>query len=157
MYGSGKSSVAEEIAAVLEERNASYALLDLDFLAWFDTVDEEGPTEHQMMLTNLAAVVGNYLAAGVRLFILAKAVRDVAELDDLRAGVPMPLKVVRLTVPLQEIEQRLSHDVTTGRRDDLREAEAWVAAAFGVGIEDLTVPNDRPIREVAMEILNWLG
>ncbi len=157
VYGSGKSSVAEEMAAVLEEQNASYALLDLDFLAWFDTGDEEGPTEHQMMLTNLAAVVGNYLAAGVRLFILAKAVRDAAELEDLRTGLAMPLKVVRLTVPLQEIEERLSHDVTTGRRDDLREAEAWVAASFGVGIEDLTVPNDRPIREVAVEILNWLG
>ena len=69
----------------------------------------------------------------------------------------MPLKVVRLTVPLQEIEKRLSHDVTTGRRDDLRAAAEWVAASSGVGIEDLTVPNDRPIREVAMEILNWLG
>jgi hypothetical protein len=31
-----------------------------------------------MMLTNLAAIVGNYLAIGVRFFILAKAVRDAA-------------------------------------------------------------------------------
>ena len=69
----------------------------------------------------------------------------------------MPLKVVRLTVPLREIEGRLSHDPTTGRRDDLREAAAWVAASSGVGIEDLTVPNDRPIREVATEVLAWLG
>ena len=57
VYGSGKSSVAEEMAAALEERNASYALLDLDFLAWFDTGEEDGPTEYRMMLTNLAAVV----------------------------------------------------------------------------------------------------
>ena len=157
VYGSGKSSVAEEMAAVIEERNASYALLDLDFLAWFDTGEEGGPTEHRMMLTNLAAVVGNYLVVGVRFFILAKAVRDAAELDDLKVGLPMPLKVVRLTVPLEEIEGRLSHDVTTGRRDDLREAAAWVAASSGVGIEDLAVPNDRPVREVAVEVLNWLG
>ena len=157
VYGSGKSSVAEEMAAALEERNASYALLDLDFLAWFDTGEEDGPTEYRMMLTNLAAVVRNYLAVGVRFFILAKAVRDAAELDDLKVGLPMPLKVVRLTVPLKEIEGRLSHDVTTGRRDDLREAAAWVAASTGVGIEDLTVPNDRPVREVAVEVLNWLG
>ena len=34
VYGSGKSSVAKEMAAVLEEHNAPYALLDLDFLAW---------------------------------------------------------------------------------------------------------------------------
>ena len=33
----GQDSVAEELAAVLEEHNAPYALLDLDFLAWFDT------------------------------------------------------------------------------------------------------------------------
>jgi hypothetical protein len=104
VYGSGKSSVAEEMAAVLEEHNAPYALLDLDFLAWFDTGGEDGPTEHRMMLTNLAAVVGNYLAVGVRFFILAKAVRDAAELEDLKAGLPMPLKVVRLTVPMEEIE-----------------------------------------------------
>ena len=78
VYGSGKSSVAEEMAAALEERNASYALLDLDFLAWFDTGEEDGPTEYRMMLTNLAAVVRNYLAVGVRFFILAKAVRDAA-------------------------------------------------------------------------------
>jgi hypothetical protein len=157
VYGSGKSSVAEEMAAVLEEHNAPYALLDLDFLAWFDTGGEDGPAEHRMMLRNLAALVGNYLAVGVRFFVLTKAVRDAAELEDLRAGLPMPLKVVRLTVPLQEIEERLRHDVTTGRRDDLREAAAWVAACSGVGIEDLAVPNDRPIREVAVEVLGWLG
>lgn len=157
VYGSGKSSVAEEMAAVLEEHNAPYALLDLDFLAWFDTGGEGGPTEHRMMLTNLAALVGNYLAVGVRFFVLAKAVRDAAELEDLRAGLPMPLKVIRLTVPLEKIEDRLSHDVTTGRRDDVRKAAVWVAACFGVGIEDLTVPNDRPIREVAIDVLDWLG
>ena len=157
VYGSGKSSVAEEMAAVLEEHNAPYALLDLDFLAWFDMGGEGGPTEHRMMLTNLAALVSNYLAVGVRFFVLTKAVRDAAELEDLRAGLPMPLKVVRLTVPLEKIEDRLSHDVTTGRRDDLREAAVWVAASFGVGIEDLTVPNDRPIREVAVDVLDWLG
>lgn len=99
VYGSGKSSVAEEVASVLEERGVSYALLDLDFLAWFDTGDAGGPTEHRMMLTNLAAVVGNYLAIGVRLFVLAYALRGAAELDDIRAELPMPLKVVRLTVP----------------------------------------------------------
>jgi hypothetical protein len=110
VYGSGKSSVAEEMTAVLEEHDAPYALLDLDFLAWFDTGSEGGPTEHLMMLRNLAALVSNYLDVGIRFFVLAKALRDRAELEDLRAGLPMPLKVVRLTVPLEEIEERLSHD-----------------------------------------------
>jgi hypothetical protein len=69
----------------------------------------------------------------------------------------MPLRVVRLTVPLAQIEERLRADVTTERRDDLREAAAWIATSRGVGVEDLTVANDRPIRQVATTILEWLG
>jgi len=34
VYGSGKSSVAAEIAFVLEDRGEPFALLDLDFLGW---------------------------------------------------------------------------------------------------------------------------
>ena len=110
-----------------------------------------------MMMKNLAAVVGNYLAVGVRFFVLAGAIRDRTELDGLAAKLPMPLRVVRLTVPLPEIEERLRPDPTAGRRDDLREATAWVTGSIGVGIEDTTVSNDRPIREVAADILDWLG
>ena len=157
VYGSGKSSVAQEIAVLLEKQDAPYALLDLDFLGWFDTSGEGGPTGHSVMLKNLAALVGNYIAVGVRLFVLAGAIRDGAQLDGIRAELPMPLRVVRLTVPLPEIEERLRSDPTSGRRDDLREAAAWVAGSVGVGMEDATVSNDRPIREVAAEILEWLG
>ena len=157
VYGSGKSSVAQEIAALLEKQNAPYALLDLDFLGWFDTSGEGGPTEHSVMLKNLAALVGNYLAVGIRLFVLAGAIRDRAQLEDLQADLPMSLGVVRLTVPLREIEKRLRSEVTSGRREDLREAAVWVAGSVGVGIGDATVSNDRPIREVAAEILEWLG
>jgi len=32
--GSGKSSVAEEIAYLLEQQGQPYALLDLDYLSW---------------------------------------------------------------------------------------------------------------------------
>jgi hypothetical protein len=62
-----------------------------------------------------------------------------------------------LTVPLEEIERRLASDVTSGRKDDLREAAAQLPASKGVGEEDLTVPNDRPIRQVALDVLAWLG
>jgi hypothetical protein len=69
----------------------------------------------------------------------------------------MPLRVVRLTLPLAQIERRLAADVTTGRRDDLRRAAQDLTTGRGEGIEDLTVANDRPIREVASEIPAWLG
>jgi hypothetical protein len=36
-------------------------------------------------------------------------------------------------------------------------AAAWLQQSVGVGIEDLTVANDRPIREVASDILERIG
>jgi len=44
VYGAGKSSVAEEIAYLLEHRGEPYALLDLDYLGWAGTGSEDqGP------------------------------------------------------------------------------------------------------------------
>jgi len=65
--------------------------------------------------------------------------------------------VVRLEVPLPDIERRLAGDVTSGRRDDLREAAASIAAAEGAGVEDVVIGNDRPIGAVAQDVLSFLG
>jgi hypothetical protein len=157
LFGSGKSSVAVEMADILEKTDAPFAIVDLDFLAWFHTGNDDGTPEHRMRLQNLAPVLANYLAEGVRFFVLAVSIRDPTELNSLRTRVGMPLKVVRLTVPWPEIERRLRADVTSGRQDDLREAASRLAASEGEGLEDLTVANDRPIRQVATEILEWLG
>jgi hypothetical protein len=67
------------------------------------------------------------------------------------------LRVVRLTVPLEGIRQRLATDPTAGRADDVREAEAQLAASVGVGVEDLVVANDHPVAVVTAEIMSWLG
>jgi len=92
VFGSGKSSVAVEIADVLEKRHAPYAVLDLDWLAWFGTGDDDDATVHRMLLTNLASVTANYRAVGIRFFILARAIRTRSEADGLRAMLAMPLR-----------------------------------------------------------------
>jgi hypothetical protein len=157
MFGVGKSSVAAEIADLLEAGGERYAAIDLDWLTWADTGSGEDGAEHRMLLTNLASVVGNYLEAGIRLFVLARSLRNRSELQSLRAAIPVPVRVVRLTVSMDEVGRRLRSDVTRGRQDDLREAGQWLAAGLGEGFEDLTVANDRPIGEVASEIVGWLG
>ena len=157
VYGTGKSSVAAEIAVLLERQASRCAALDLDWLMWFDPGPAGRAGEQEVLLQNVRDVVRNYVAAGVRWFILAGAVPDAASLDALRAAVGFPLHVVRLTVPLEEIERRLEADVTTGRRDDLEVATEWLAAGTGVGIEELVVDNDGPIRAVASSIARWLG
>src|SRR5215813_11307804 len=150
VYGSGKSSVAAEIAYLLQERRQPYALLDLDFLAW-------AAAGFGLLLRNLAAVASNYRDAGISTFVLAWFVRDHGALRGVREAVGVPLRVVRLSVPLPDIERRLAVDVTTERHDDLREAAASIAAAEGVGVEDTVVDNDRPVPVVAREVMTWLG
>ena len=69
----------------------------------------------------------------------------------------MPLRVVRLSVSLQDIQWRLASDVTSGRGDDLRDAAASIAEGEGVGVEDIVINNDRAVRTVAHEVMSWPG
>jgi hypothetical protein len=157
VYGSGKSSVAAEIAYLLQQRRQPYALLDLDFLAWAGPDFDDGTAGFGLLLRNLAAVASNYRDAGISTFVLAWFVRDRRALRGVREAVGVPLRVVRLSVPLPDIERRLAADVTTERQVDLREAAASIAAAEGVGVEDAVVDNDRPVPVVAHEVMTWLG
>jgi len=69
----------------------------------------------------------------------------------------VPLRVVRLSVPLPDIERRLAADVTTERQEELREAAKQIAAGEGVRIEDMVLANDRPVAIVAQQVMTWLG
>ena len=157
VYGSGKSSVTEEIAYLPEQRGEPCALLDLDYLSWAGDATSDRASEFGLMLENLAAVAANYRRAGIRLFVLAYFVRSAGEVRGVREALGLPLRVARLTVRLPEIERRLAGDVTSGRREDLREAAASIAAAEGVGVEDVVIANDRPIGVVAGEVMTFLG
>ncbi|HEY7703811.1 MAG TPA: hypothetical protein VID03_03175 [Acidimicrobiia bacterium] len=152
-YGTGKSSLIEEMASALEEGEYRFAAIDLDWLMWFQSdADFLG-----VYLQNLAAVVSNYLAAGVELFLLAGTVRDPSELEMMRAVLPFPLVAIRLTAPLSVIQERLSAAVTSGRADDLEVAVQQVQQQTGAGIEDLTLPNEGTIQEAAAAAMAWLG
>jgi len=157
VYGSGKSSVAAEIAYLLEQRHQPYALLDLDYLGWGVDYSDDDAAGFRLMLRNLAAVVSNYREAGISVFLLAYFVTDHDGLRSIREAVGVPLRVVRLSVPLADIERRLAADVTTERQEELREAAKQIAAGDGVGIEDVVLANDRPVGIVAQQIMTWLG
>jgi adenylylsulfate kinase-like enzyme len=153
VYGSGKSSVAAEIGYALEQRDELYALLDLDFLGWVGDHD----TGRAMMVRNLTAIAPHYKELGVGRYVLAYFVPNRATLDGIRKALTVPLRVVRLTVPITEIERRLSSDVTSGRQDDLRDAAESIEAAEGAGIEDMLIENTRPLPEIAAQVMSWLG
>ena len=157
IYGAGKSSVAAEIADFLEEHDVPFAAIDLDWLAWANLEEGHGEVGERMMLANLAAMVANYRGAGMRRFVLAGAFADRAEIDRLQATLGMPVRVVRLAVPLEVIEARLSASPTSGRKQDLVVAREAFAADEGEGVEDLLVDGTRNLSDIASEIAAWLG
>ena len=83
-------------------------------------------------------------------------IRDLDALHSVREALGVPLRVVRVSVSLQDIERCLALDVTNGRRDDLRDAAASIAAGDGVGVKDIVINNDREVRTVAHQVMSWL-
>ena len=79
VYGSGKSSVAEEIAYLLEQRGEPYALLDLDYLSWASMGTDDRSAEFGLMLQNLAAVAANYCCRSFRVSVAASSLVSVGE------------------------------------------------------------------------------
>ena len=157
-YGSGKSSLCEELAGVLESAEMPYSAIDLDWLGWYDGPGRQLDHDRRdpVAMANLEAVVGNYLSAGVEHFVLAGAVWSDEELAAIRAALPFPLRVVQLTVPYEEIERRLSASVSTARAQDLEEAKRQ-SERGDLGLSDVVIVNDPPIWEVADEVLDWLS
>jgi hypothetical protein len=154
VYGTGKSSLAAEIATLLERRGAAFGAIDLDWLTWFEVPDMDEQAARDVFLANLADVVGNYRSIGVRHLVLAGAVRDRGEVEALGHAVGFTLRVVRLDVPLETITRRLSAEPTTGRRDDLAVAERWLAESTGVGVEDMAMPNTGSVHDAALRIID---
>ncbi len=68
LYGSGKSTVVEEIAHLLEHAAVPYAALDLDWLWWFEVPGMEREEALRVLSGNLTSVVDAYLDAGVTRF-----------------------------------------------------------------------------------------
>lgn len=157
VYGVGKTTVVEEMAEQLEDTGLTFGAVDLDWLWWFNVPFLDDHAVDRIGLANLAAVAANYFGAGVRHLMLAGAIEDNTDLAGLGRAIRCPLRVVRLTLPYQEIENRLAGAVTTGRQVDLRQTKEWIQEDHGSGIGDLVIVNDRPVQSVAREILDWLG
>ena len=157
VFGSGKSSVAAEIAELLERNHVAYGAVDLDWLMWFHVPGLSDSDSRRVYLDNVANVTSAYRRAGVRHVVFAVALRDQTDFDEMRAASGLALRVVRLVVPLEVVVRRLEDDPTTGRRDDLATARQWFVDSTGVGIEDLAVSNEGTVHDVARQIVEWLA
>jgi hypothetical protein len=155
-FGSGKTTVVEELAERLEQLRVPYGAIDLDWIWWFNVPGLDDRATAEIRLSNLSALVANFVRAGVKHLLLAAAFAHQSELDRIESALGFRPSVVRLVVPLPVIQARLSSAVTIGRLDDLQQSEMWIRDQIGTDLGDRVVPNDRPVAVVAQEILDWL-
>lgn len=158
--GSGKTAVALEIGELLEPGGLSYALVDLDWLAWLRPAPASLATVRSVLCENLGLIWPTFREAGVERLVLARFVGDRDELEALRAALPgVELFVVRLRAPEALVEQRLrARDTGVQLAEHLAETATLAARAEQVALEDALVENDeRPLRAVALDVLAAAG
>lgn len=105
--GAGKTTVGAVIAELLADRGEAVAFIDTDALgaAWPRSPDD--PFNTRLVADNLAAVVANFAAAGVRSLVVAGVVQDRSDLERYQRAIGAPVTLVRLVVPAPEVEERL--------------------------------------------------
>ena len=155
VYGAGKTTVAEEVAGLLEDGDPPFAAIDLDWLTW-SSVPGADHDETAILHANLRAVAGTYRAAGARRFVLAGSVNALT-LAAIRDALAMPLLVVRLEVPIEVIEARLRGAATSGRAEDLAVAREQLAAGANAGLEDAVIDGTPPVAETARAVIALAG
>jgi dephospho-CoA kinase len=158
--GVGKTAIAKEIGELLRLDGCQHAVIDLDAIARCD-VDPPVPGFFgaALMIDNLRAIWPNYARYGVRTVVLARAVFDAAELDDVRAAIPGSCWfVVRLSAPQAVVVDRLTAREPGIARDFLVRISGELARnaddADVAEIADLVVDNGpRHLTDVAREVL----
>ena len=85
-----------------------FSAIDLDWLCWISPAPDRGHSVHDVLVETLAAVWPVHRAAGVQRLILARGMRNLSEIDSVRAAMPdVDLQVVRLSVDHEMIRRRL--------------------------------------------------
>jgi hypothetical protein len=157
IYGSGKTSLVEELADHYERFPMPFGAIDLDWLGWYQLPDDTGDfPEPDLQLENLVDVAGRYWRSGVRHLLIAGAARDDADVERIRAALPCPLRVVLLATSIDVVERRLTAIPTSGRAHELVVARDWVSQGLGRVSADLTLPGDAPLSTLAEQAASWL-
>jgi hypothetical protein len=156
--GAGKTAVMGEVSDLLLARGIQHAAIDLDMVQTPLLPDDQS---NQVALKNAAALFQNCHDASIDRFIVACAIENRKQLDDLTSAAGATNVIVcRLTATHQTMADRLRVREPGLRQQEFIERARELDAALGrARLENFAVANDAPsITEVATEILtkaNW--
>lgn len=158
--GAGKTTVAGEVSALLEQTGVPHAFVDLDHLRWAYPRLLADRFNVALGLRNLAAVWANYRAAGATHLILADVLERREALAGYAAAVPgAAITVVRLRAAVATLHGRVRERETgAGLAWHLDRSAELAAQMERDRLEDFAVETDgRPVGAIAREVLDRSG
>ncbi|MGH6804914.1 MAG: hypothetical protein ACREC3_16370, partial [Methyloceanibacter sp.] len=159
--GSGKTTVAIEVARVAEGRGVPCAAIDLDWLCWVHPrVPITDSQRDNLILQNLLSLWFNFHGVGVEYLVLARALLDDTLLAALERVFPQTrVTVLRIDASPQTIERRLTRrDTGEILEEHLRQSAAITIAVEKAALEDAIVLNDcERVSDVAQQVLDVLA
>jgi predicted kinase len=161
--GVGKSTVAQAVGHLLTTAGCVTAVVDTDMLAQFGPAPKtrrgDSSFYDELKCANLAALWGNFKAAGAR-FVVVAAVIDNRPLRDLYAKslAGCAIQLVGLTADDDTVTRRLrQRDTGPKLEQHLRALQEHRRKPPTAAIEDFLIVNDRTAADVAGELLVRAG
>ena len=158
--GVGKTTVAFEMMELLEEREVGHAFFDLDGLTYFYPKPTDDRFGERFALDALGHLFPRLQAQGVERLILARVLWEPDSLAHYELAIPeAEIRIVRLTAPLEVIQERIRRREAGAAVDwYLRRAaeldEHWREHPVG---DVLVETSNRSVRSIAEEILSAVG
>lgn len=157
--GSGKTSTASAIGAVLEARRVPHAIIDIDAvtLRWPKPPDD--PFDFRLTLANTISVITNYRDAGARIIVAAGVIETLQQYHEYERGFgDVVFSHVMLEAPSAVVAQRLQARHADPAELDwhLRRAPELASLLASAGLPGPTVNADQPLQDVAQSIVQAL-
>lgn len=156
-FTTGKTAVAKEVLATASALGLHAAAIDLDWLGW---ATGASITLDDLIARNLAAVAGNYAAAGVDHLVLARALVHPSALQAVAGALPAwELKVIRLAAPRGALEQRIrARDSGSELEEHLADLDEMTQKVMAAASGAPVVVNDgRELGDIAKEVMRIAG
>ena len=156
--GAGKSSVGFECLELLEAGGVAAAMIDAE-LAYFHPKPDDDPQGTRVAEQALAALAPIYSAAGIGRLLLPRVIERPRHLEVVHAALPgARFQVAWLQASTETIAERLAaREVGSALAWHLQRAEEIRSNALAHDLFDFVVDGERPVRDVAVEVLRRSG
>ena len=154
--GVGKSTVALEISEILNKKDISHAMIDIDYLRYAFPRPKDDPYAIEVGYKNLADVVKNFLDFGVTRLIIPTILEEKEDIERIKQIIPnASVIVVRLRGALSTIENNLKQrEIGMGLDWHLQRAKELHEHYEITEIEDIVIDIDnKSINHLANEII----